>query len=263
MKILAIVSSGRKTGHTANIVSLLQLDLEQLAKEKKDSLQFELLFLVDYSINHCRGCRACMDHGEENCPLHDDLPKIKSKIDKADAVIFASPVYVGDLNSAMKALIDRLAYVCHRQEFYEKCAIILATTNKTSLKRTIHTMCAATYSWGFKTIARKGFKTYTSYDSIEILKQRYQKDISRLAKKIYMEVSEKSYLNPSSLSLASFKIQQKYRSNPELSSPIDYNYWHSKGWTNRTRIYYSENQISIFKKLSSKVLYILFLLFYK
>ena len=261
MKILAIISSHRKNGHTSKVVSLLKEEMEKLALQNEEFIEFEKIFLGDFEINHCKGCRACMDRGEELCPWKDDVPLLKSKIHEADAVIFASPVFVGDVSSSMKALIDRLAYVCHRQEFYDKCAMILATTNATSLKRTIHTMGAATYSWGFKTIGTKGFKTSSSLDSKQTLKNRYSKDISRLAKKLLNGVKDEVYLNPSAFSMAVFKIQKKYRSNPELSSPIDYAYWKKQGWTDQNATYYINYEAGVTKILLSKVLYGLFSIF--
>ncbi|MFX1234461.1 MAG: flavodoxin family protein [Promethearchaeota archaeon] len=261
IKILSIISSGRKNGHTSKIISLLEEEVKQLVEKSLEYLHFETLFLSDYEIEHCKGCRACMDYGEDKCPIKDDIPIIKAKIKEADAIILASPVYVGDVNSTMKALIDRLAYICHRQEFYDKCVIIIATTNATSLKRTIHTMGAAAYSWGFKIVGTKGFKTNSSNDPLESLRQRYCKDILRLARKLYSAIKEKSYLDPSAIGIASFRIQQKYRSNPELSSKIDYNYWNERGWTNSKRSYYIDIRVGILKKILSQILYRVFLLF--
>ena len=261
MKILALISSHRKNGHTSKVVSLLKEDVEKLAIDCDECIEFEKLFLGDFEINHCKGCRACMDRGEELCPWKDDIPLLKSKIKETDAVIFASPVFVGDVSSSMKALIDRLAYICHRQEFYDKCALILATTNATSLKRTIHTMGAATYSWGFKTIGKKGFKTSSSLDSKETLKNRYSKDISQLAKKLFFGIKERVYLNPSAFSMAVFRIQQKYRSDPELSSPMDYAYWKKQGWTDPQRTYYIDYKAGWTKAMLSKMLYGLFSVF--
>lgn len=261
MKILSIISSGRKNGHTSKIVSLLEEDVNRIVECNHDYISFETIFLADYKIEHCKGCRACMDYGEEKCPFQDDITKIKRKIKEADVVVFASPVYVGDVNSMMKALIDRLAYTCHRQEFYDKCAMIIATTNRTSLKRTIRTIGAATYSWGFKIIGTKGFKTSSSNDPLEILKQNYSKEISQLARKLYSAVKKKTYLNPSIIGLTSFKIQQKYRSNPELSNRIDYEYWKRHGWTDTKARYYIRIRISLWKKMLSRILYGVFLLF--
>ncbi|MFW9820502.1 MAG: flavodoxin family protein [Candidatus Thorarchaeota archaeon] len=258
IKILSIISSGRKNGHTSKIISLLEEEIKRISSMNNDYLDFETVFLSDYKIEHCRGCRTCMDYGELKCPIKDDIQFIKSMMKEADAVVFASPVYVGDVSSIMNALIDRLAYICHRQEFYDKCAMIIATTNKTSLRRTIHTIGAATYSWGFKTIDSKGFKTTTSNDSLEALQQRYYKDLVKLAEKLYLGVKGKSYLNPSVLSLASFKIQKKFRSNPEFSSPIDYNYWNNHKWTDKKRIYYIDIKVGVLKRFLSRILYSIF-----
>ena len=257
-KILSIIGSGRKNGHTSKIISLLKEDIEKLSIENNESILFETIFLSDYQIDHCRGCRACMDYGKDKCPIEDDLPLIKAKMNESDAIIFATPVYVGDVSSAMKALIDRMAYMCHRQELYEKSAIIIATTNATSLKRTIHTIGAATYSWGLKTVATKGFRTTTSNDPKEILQKRYQKDISKLSRKLYSAVKQKAYLEPSAIALASFKLQQKYRGNPEVSSEIDYNYWQKKGWTDSKKEYFIDVKVGLGKRIFSKILYSIF-----
>ena len=228
--------------------------LESFASKENEPLIFEKLFLGDYEINHCKGCRACMDVGEQFCSWKDDIPLIKEKMKNADAIIFASPVFVGDVSSSMKALIDRLAYICHRQEFYDKCSVIIATTNATSLKRTIHTIGAASYSWGMKNLATGGFKTATSNDSKEALKKNYDKKIKKIAKKCYFGVKNKEFLSPSLVSLITFNIQQKHRANPELSSKIDYNYWKARGWTEPTKKFYLDVNTNFGKYYMSKLL---------
>lgn len=52
--------------------------------------------------------------GEDHCPLRDDVSEIKKKIDDADIIILASPVYVEDVSGLLKNWIDRMAFVCHR-----------------------------------------------------------------------------------------------------------------------------------------------------
>lgn len=42
----------------------------------------------------CLVCRRCFDVGEGFCPLKDELLSIREKLNKADGVILASPVYV-------------------------------------------------------------------------------------------------------------------------------------------------------------------------
>jgi len=39
------------------------------------------------------------------------------------------------------------------------------------------------------------------------------------------------------------------RSNPELSSSIDYNYWNERGWTDVKTSYYIDIEIGLLKKI--------------
>ena len=90
-------------------------------------LVFETIYLVDMDMHPCKGCRTCFDRGEDKCPLKDDIPAIKAKMDAADGVILASPVYMDDVSGLVKTWIDRLAYVSHRPAFGGKCAYPIAT----------------------------------------------------------------------------------------------------------------------------------------
>jgi multimeric flavodoxin WrbA len=49
---------------------------------------------------------ACKKHGR--CGQRDDMQAIYEKIDAADAVVFASPVYVFTVNAQLKTVLDRL-----------------------------------------------------------------------------------------------------------------------------------------------------------
>lgn len=53
-------------------------------------------------IQFCRGCRIYFDKGEELCPIKNGLLNIRDKINSADGIILASPVYVEDINGIMK-----------------------------------------------------------------------------------------------------------------------------------------------------------------
>ena len=49
--------------------------------------------LSDYNLEICKGCKLCLDQGEEFCPLKDDRDQLIQKIIDSDGVIFASPNY--------------------------------------------------------------------------------------------------------------------------------------------------------------------------
>jgi multimeric flavodoxin WrbA len=254
MKVLAIIGSGRKKGNTSTIGSMLLKRIEDLAIEEDKQLHVEKLFLADYDLKHCLGCRNCMDRGEDKCPLKDDLTKVKSKIDEADSIIFGSPVYIDNVSSMMKALIDRLAYICHRQEFYKKTAFVYSTSGGSSNSHTNRTMAGALLSWGFNLIGMDGFiiKHHNTETEIE---EDYAKKMDKIAAKIYRSVIDRKYLTPSVLALAFFRLQQRERADPEKAHPLDYKYWKENGWEKSETNYYIEHKSSKLRILFSIILY--------
>ena len=235
MKIIALNGSGRRKGNTFKVLAVLERNFANLAAKNGVPIEFELLNLHDYKINHCIGCRNCMDKGENLCPYQDDVPAIKQKMHEADAIIFASPVYVGDVSSMMKALIDRLAYMCHRQELAEKYAFIIASVHSSGLNHTIQTMGAAVFSWGMNFIGSKGFRVKIE-DTMQTVEEKYHKSLHKISESIIDVIEKKKYLKPSLSSLLVFRIQQKYRSISNDS--IDYTYWKEKGWIDPNASFY-------------------------
>ncbi|MCE5258352.1 MAG: flavodoxin family protein [Chloroflexi bacterium] len=67
---------------------------------------------------HIERCRQCEDSGwgrcraEGKCIIDDDLPLIKGRIREADLLVFATPVYYGELSESMRAFTDRLRRTC-------------------------------------------------------------------------------------------------------------------------------------------------------
>ncbi|MFQ3549770.1 MAG: flavodoxin family protein, partial [Armatimonadota bacterium] len=55
----------------------------------------------------CTACNGCKTNSDK-CVLKDDLTEVLSKTEKADVLIFASPVYFGDITGQLKCYIDRL-----------------------------------------------------------------------------------------------------------------------------------------------------------
>ena len=128
MKIVMIGSSFRTTGNTEHILDLLQDVLHKEAEAQRLNLEIDRLSLSRETIQPCRGCRLCFERGEEFCPNRDSVLSIQKKLESADAVVAASPVYVEDVNGIMKTWIDRMAFNCHRPAFCGKCAAVLTTS---------------------------------------------------------------------------------------------------------------------------------------
>lgn len=100
MKILALSASPNPNGNSAHLVDQL------LAAAREAGAQTER---IDVNALRVRGCQAdysCKKTGR--CFQQDDMQAVYDKIDQADAVVFASPVYMGDVNGQMKTVLDRL-----------------------------------------------------------------------------------------------------------------------------------------------------------
>ena len=62
--------------------------------------------LNDLELRGCQACEACKTT-HESCVLNDGLAEVLEAVFHADLVVFASPVYYGDVSAQLKAFIDR------------------------------------------------------------------------------------------------------------------------------------------------------------
>lgn len=227
MKVLAIVGSDRRIGNTASIMQMVEARMDALASSRRVVLEFETLFLADHDVRPCRGCRACFDHGEERCPLNDDVSLIRAKMDAADSLIVASPVYVDDVSGRIKSWMDRLAYLSHRPAMAGKCAFTLATVGGSPTGRTLRTMDGALLTWGCHLVGRAGFKMGARAAREDL--PRFQPSADWVADRLLAAIASNRALRPRFVSLMVFKIQQLvWRCEPAGS--YDRAYWEAQGW---------------------------------
>ncbi|MBN1919988.1 MAG: flavodoxin family protein [Anaerolineae bacterium] len=227
MKILACIGSYRKKGNTARVVQMIGTRMQTLAAQHTTPLEFEMLFLSDMDIRPCRGCRACFDRGEDACPLKDDIPLIRAKMDAADGLLLASPVYVDDLSGLVKNWMDRLAYLCHRPAMGGKCAYPLATVGGGATGHTLRTMNAALLTWGYHLVGQTGLKMGALASADEL--PRYQPAADKAADKLFNTIAQQKAQNPAFVSLLAFKVQQlAWQREPPGS--YDQAWWQAQGW---------------------------------
>lgn len=119
-KVQTFIGSPRKNGNTFSIVEKID---EGLDKSKFIS---EVSFLYDYKIKACEDCRECKT-GEMECIILDDMKEIYERIDAADILIIACPIYWFGPSAKTKLLLDRLRpYYFNRNLKAKKAALILA-----------------------------------------------------------------------------------------------------------------------------------------
>jgi multimeric flavodoxin WrbA len=97
MKTLVIFGSARKKGHTK---ALLNAFLE----EAKGDIEIVDSYRVK-NVSPCLDCRACWK--KKACPIKDDMQEIYRKVDEADCIVLAAPMYFHSVPGPMKSILDR------------------------------------------------------------------------------------------------------------------------------------------------------------
>lgn len=106
-KIYIINGSPRKNWNTDKMCKNFAKGAESKGIETK------IINLYDLDFKGCRSCFACKLKGSKNfgrCAYPDELTPILDKIAQADGIVFASPIYFGDVTGIMRCFIERLMF---------------------------------------------------------------------------------------------------------------------------------------------------------
>lgn len=117
--IVVFMASPRENG---NSDKLAESFIEGAIKSKNT---VKVVKIRDYKINGCIGCEYCYEHNGE-CAQKDDMQKVYKLLEKADVIVFSTPIYYQSFPSQLKAVIDRL-YVTENKTFPIQGAVLLAT----------------------------------------------------------------------------------------------------------------------------------------
>lgn len=107
MNVMAINGSPRKNWNTAMLLK------NALEGAKSQGAETELVNLYDLNYNGCNSCFSCKlkdnsSYGE--CAVNDSLTEIFKRIEKSDALILGSPIYLGTISGVMKSFTERLLF---------------------------------------------------------------------------------------------------------------------------------------------------------
>jgi multimeric flavodoxin WrbA len=108
MNILSICGSRNPKGQTARAVMALLAGVEEAGGSG------ELVLLPALQIERCRQCEDSgwgLCRAEGHCVIRDDLAPLVERIKAAEAVVFATPVYYGDLSESIRAFLNRMRRV--------------------------------------------------------------------------------------------------------------------------------------------------------
>lgn len=102
MRVLTILGSPRPNGNTAHVLNWVehQIRLEPHTAER--------ITLIEHKIEPCRECDYCRSDDALCAQTGDDAPAIMRKMEQADCILLATPLFCWGYPSHMKALLDRM-----------------------------------------------------------------------------------------------------------------------------------------------------------
>lgn len=231
MKVLTIMGTAHK-GNTRAVVDLF------LKEFKNGKNEFDEVILPNDFNKICFGCANCILKGEEKCPHFNEVNSIFEKIEKADLIILATPVFVGSCSGAMKTLLDHFAYMwlVHRpkESMFNKVGLIITSAGGSGVKQTVKLLKSNLFYLGVPTIYNYGVTTmkmggnYCDYKN----KEKIKNEVRKKAKKIKKSLESRKVGFKSKFFFNLFKMTQKNGWNK-----VDVDYWKEKGWLDGKKPY--------------------------
>ena len=105
MKVLLVNGSPRPDGNTFCALQEIEKQL------KKQGIETEIFQIGARPVRMCINCGGCRRNGGKGCVFDDDpCNEIARKLAESDALIVGSPVYYGQPNGGILAVMQRLFY---------------------------------------------------------------------------------------------------------------------------------------------------------
>jgi multimeric flavodoxin WrbA len=228
-KVLAIVSTPLKQGNTAKLVDRIFSELS-----KHGRMEMEKIYLSDLDLKVCRGCHACVMRGEQYCPLKDSRDLLLTKMNAADGVIFATPIYNMQVSTLMKMFIDHFAFLWHRPRLFRKKVLVacVGAGGGPVAKPVLDYMELNASRWGMETVSRI---SVLRFDTVmpEKMKRAQFNDIARVSRQFADALLGSSRYSPSFANLFWFNVWRNAALTGKAKKSVDYEYWNARGWLSK------------------------------
>ncbi len=98
-RVLAIAGSPRRGGNSDALLDACA------AGAHGSGAEVDTLVVSSAGIKPCTGCNECSKDGE--CIIRDGMQDVYARIDAADAIVVATPIFFASVPATLKALYDR------------------------------------------------------------------------------------------------------------------------------------------------------------
>lgn len=102
MKVLLLNGSPKTNGNTAAALAEMKAIFDQ------EGIEAEIVQVGHLSVRGCIACGSCYRTGK--CVFDDVVNELAPRLEEADGLVAASPVYYASANATLTAVLDRLFY---------------------------------------------------------------------------------------------------------------------------------------------------------
>lgn len=129
--VLIISASPRKGGNSDTLCD------EFMKGAIETGNQVDKIRLAELDIAYCSACYACKTKG--HCVKQDDMEQVIAKMQNADVIVLATPVYFYTMCAQMKTMIDRTLGGAQQTGLENKEFYLIATAadGKAAMERTV------------------------------------------------------------------------------------------------------------------------------
>ncbi|MDD5132796.1 MAG: flavodoxin family protein, partial [bacterium] len=103
-KILVISGSPVKNGNTAILIDWFAAG----ARAKGAQVEIIKAAFLKYKTNGCLSCRRCQKIAAYECVVNDDAKLVLAKMNDADVIVMATPLYFYGPSAQLKLVMDRM-----------------------------------------------------------------------------------------------------------------------------------------------------------
>jgi multimeric flavodoxin WrbA len=228
--VTAFVGSARRHGVTHRATRQLVDDLQAFG-----DVRCEVVFLSEFHVGLCRGCKACFLRGEEHCPLHDDRDELIEKLARSDGVVVASPVYSFQVSGHVKAFLDRLGFAFHRPRFHGKAFTSIVVEGLFGGRAVVRYLDLVGRGLGFNVVkgsvvtCRKNPNTARE-PMLEEERRRMDVVVAGLSRRFHAQLLAPAFPEPSLLQLWAFRTARTSIAVELGEDDRDHAYYREHGW---------------------------------
>lgn len=244
MKVTAFVGNAQKR-HTFEATEKFLKNLQSYS-----DVECEMVLLSDYHLETCKGCRLCIDKGEEFCPLKDDRNQLIEKITNSDGVIFSTPNYSFQVSGWMKIFLDRMGYIFHRPAFFGRTFTCLVNEGIFGGNKIVKYLNFVGFGLGFHVV--KGTTIMTIVPVTEEMQRKNDRIIDDLSQKFYLRLKKEKFSSPSLLKLFLFRMARSSMGIMLNETNRDYEFYKKNGWFESA--YYYPVKLGILKRWFGKLI---------